>query len=427
MTKNLLIIGPNPICSSSSTKALLQYVHAFTSGDVFQFYSNTSEPPEMSCKSFFRITDSELLLSWLGRKKDYIGREFKDNVRKNEKADSSSSNGLFKKLYQIGKKGTPIIQLLRDLLWNEKKVINKVFAGWLENVCPSIVLLHSSNGIFLLKLGLLVARMFNAKLVFEIADDYYFNDHFSLSPFYFAYRRKYKRIFQNVVEASSHVFYISDKMKRRYDRYFHVDGTVIRPPFQLDFPIKHKNADAPKNICYFGNIGMGRFKTINRLGVALKDVAPGSKIHVYCPKIGHGTSKSIKHIRSLEIHEPVSFKELVDITGKADYLLFVESFEKRYIGEIRYSLSTKIGDCLNSGLPFLAIGPRDSGSMEYLIENDLGFHCADPSELNVFLRDALNPETPMDLEKCKDIARRDFSEETNEAIISGVYDDLLAF
>ena len=48
---------------------------------------------------------------------------------------------------------------------------------------------------------------------------------------------------------------------------------------------------------------------------------------------------------------------------------------------VRYSLSTKIADCLASGTGLLAYGPAEAASMDYLIRNEAAFAATAREEL----------------------------------------------
>lgn len=50
------------------------------------------------------------------------------------------------------------------------------------------------------------------------------------------------------------------------------------------------------------------------------------------------------------------YDEITEILREADIVLHVESFEQKSIDKVRYSLSTKVADCLQSGAFVLGIG-----------------------------------------------------------------------
>lgn len=420
--KKILIVGPNPICHSASTRALLQYFSGFDRNDLFQFYSNTSTPPEPVCRSFFQMTDKDLLLSTFSKKQP--GRIFND-VKAHSKKKEEPMGKLFSALYRIGKTEKPIIHLARNLLWRERKVFNSKFIEWLNNANFDAVFLHSSNAFFILRTGLSIARKYKVPLIFEIADDYCFNSHVSFSPFYYIYRLMYKSLFKKVVTESAAVFYISPLMKEKYDSYLGIKGVSITSPAQLSLPIKSVTFDSIKNISYFGNIGFKRFKTIIAVSKILADQMPAATIHVYCPTIGNSDVGKLKGFKNISVHESLEYSKMVEAVKNADVLLFVESFSKAVAKDIKYSLSTKVGDYLNSGRPIIAIGPKLSGSINFFDKTESSLCITKKRDIQKI--GLMLPKYLADLDLSKNIllANKWFNEKDNSRKIDEVFNEVM--
>ena len=75
-------------------------------------------------------------------------------------------------------------------------------------------------------------------------------------------------------------------------------------------------------------------------------------------KLNRGNTSEIRGVKPYE--------EIKQIMHEADIVLHVESFEKKEIETVRYSFSTKIIDCMQSGTQVLGIGPKGIASIEYL-------------------------------------------------------------
>ena len=67
---------------------------------------------------------------------------------------------------------------------------------------------------------------------------------------------------------------------------------------------------------------------------------------------------------------PRSYDEIKHIMHEADVVLHVESFDEKSIETVKYSFSTKIIDCLQSGSQILGVGPSRIASIEYLKKVD---------------------------------------------------------
>lgn len=420
--KKILIVGPNPICHSASTRALLQYFSDFRRNELFQFYSNTSTPPEQICCSFFQMTDKDLLLSFF--RKELPGRVF-DDVGSLPRKTDGKMNGLFSLLYRIGKTEKPIIHLARNLLWQERKVFNSKFIEWLNHANFDAVFLHSSNAFFILKIGFSIAKKYNVPLIFEIADDYFFNSHLSFSPFYYIYRHMYKTLFKRVVRESASVFYISPLMKEKYDSYFHVNGVSITSPAQLSLPKKSVTFNDIRNISYFGNIGFKRFETIIAVSKVLADRMPNAIIHVYCPVIGNSDASKLMGFKNISVHKSLPYSKMIEAVNAADVLLFVESFSKRVAKDIKYSLSTKVGDYLNSGRPIIAIGSKLAGSIDFFEKTKTSLCITNKNDISRLVELFSNYLRGFDTTRNATLASHFFNENENSRKISKVFSEVI--
>ena len=87
----------------------------------------------------------------------------------------------------------------------------------------------------------------------------------------------------------------------------------------------------------------------------------------------------------IRFHGAVPGHEVAGIIRKAKAVIHTESFDPVIREQVRYSLSTKIADCLASGTGLLAYGPAEAASMDYLIRNEAAFTATSPEELRKVL------------------------------------------
>ena len=69
-------------------------------------------------------------------------------------------------------------------------------------------------------------------------------------------------------------------------------------------------------------------------------------------------------------------------------MLHTEAFDPESVDAVRYSVSTKIADCLASGICLVAYGPREVASMAYLAEHEAAVVIDGPDGLEAGLRAA---------------------------------------
>ena len=76
--------------------------------------------------------------------------------------------------------------------------------------------------------------------------------------------------------------------------------------------------------------------------------------------------KKLERPGASHIIGPRPYEEVKRIMHGADVVLHVESFEQQAIDTVRYSFSTKVIDCLQSGNQVLGIGPEKISSIAYI-------------------------------------------------------------
>lgn len=389
VTPKILVISALPITKSASTRAFYTYLLNVPKENIAQIYTNVSQPTDFDiCDNYFQITDSQLLRNRFKRGSP-VGIAINHQSCKQPKISKST-----KKLISFGKKNYPIVDLMRNRLWKKKRYINKKLTEWVNDFNPDIIFFHNSNALFIEHMCLNLVDLTNKNLILEISDDYYFGKKFSLSPFYFIYRRKYKKIFKLLMDKSSEQIYVSNKMQEKYNNYFSKNGTTIFISSEISKANKHANKVS--KIAYFGNIGLGREKSLIKLSMALKKVSNQVSVDVFCPQLGNSKTQNSTNAL-LNYKGFVQYDELSRIIHEYDLLLFIESFKKRIISEIEYSLSTKVGDYLSSGIPILAYGPTKSGSIEFLLNNKCAYVCTNKKTINEVCMKALNINDKRDI------------------------------
>ncbi len=81
----------------------------------------------------------------------------------------------------------------------------------------------------------------------------------------------------------------------------------------------------------------------------------------------------------------LSAKQMVGAICSSDYLLFVESFDPAVFKYSRLSMSTRIPEYMSSGKPIISVGPKEQGSIQYLVDNNAAFVATSYEELTTML------------------------------------------
>lgn len=390
MQYRVLIVGTVPYNEKSTSRAFDAYFHYMDRKNLAQIFSNTKAPCKGHCETLFQITDYRILKRWIN-KKEKTGRIFRyDDLPESwDTSDLELKDRHVEKAYKIGGKHTALTHLLRGLLWRKRFWCTKELNDWLDDFSPECVFLAFSDDYFIPEIACYVAEKYNISIVSCIGDDYYFNEHFSLNPIYSLYKKTYKKLIRKVFEHRGSAIYISDKIRDKYNSAFDLNGktvyltsTIKRKPFKI------ADTESPL-ITYFGNIRMGRNKSLCDIADALASINQSYKLTVYSNELDATYTKILELNEHIEYRGSIPYSQVKEQMRHSDMTVIVEGFEKKDIDKSRYSLSTKAADALASGVLILAYGDADCGIIEYMKQTGAAVVCDNKQELEGMIRDIL--------------------------------------
>ena len=393
MHPRILIIATTPYSENYSSRSLDAYFHFWEKENVAQIFTRNIIPTKGHCGELFQISDSKLLKRWFHKIKE-TGTIYKYD----DLADSGANQVIDDNAMQkLGTKHTPTIEILRWMLWRKKYWCTDQLNEWLDKFHPECILYNFSNHIFSQQIALYVADRYNIPIITTIADDFYFNDQTVISPTYHLYRHIFKKLTSKVLyREDSSAVYISDKIRDKYEKTFHLNGktiyltsTIPRKPFS---PI---NQEHPV-IAYFGNIRLGRNNSLLDVATALGHINPDYRLEVYSGESDPTYYQGLKDHPNVIYGGRVPYSQVQKRTAESDIVVVVEGFQPEDIDFTRYSLSTKAADSLASGAAVFAYGPEDAGVIGYLISTQATASCIDKNKLEDCLRKLI---TDIDLQK----------------------------
>lgn len=387
MYPRVLIVGTVPYNRKSTSRAFASYFSGWDKDCLAQLFSNTKTPAKGHCGELFQITDQRLVQK---RFKPSIqtGRLFRYADLPEQWTDDSQelNSSFFHRLYSFGAHKTPLKFLVRKAVWKKKLWCTEELLQWLDRFAPECIFLSFSDDFFIPEIALFVARRYHIPIVSSIGDDYYFNGHFSLSPFYYLYRSMYKRLIRSVFAHGGSAIYISDKIRDRYNDVFDLKGETVylnseisRRPFREIDPENLK-------VSYFGNIRQGRCQSLCDVADALAQISERYHVDVYSNQKSEKEVNVLTHNPHISFHGSIPYQEVCEQTARSDILLIVEGFRKRHTRNTRYSLSTKAADSLSSGAQILAYGSGECGVIEYMKKVGCAVVCTDRGELSPSIR-----------------------------------------
>ena len=140
---------------------------------------------------------------------------------------------------------------------------------------------------------------------------------------------------------------------------------------------------------YAGNLHVGRWKTLQKLAEAIKEINKDNikiQLDIYTGKsVSDEKLNRIKIDNSIKVHDFIPYSQLIEIQKKSDILLHVESFNLKERLITFLSFSTKIVDFFEMGKCILAIGWEQSAPIKYLLEKDAALVITDTNKIQSVL------------------------------------------
>lgn len=424
----VLIVGTVPYNNNSSSRAFDSYFHNWEKSKIRQIFSNTKTPVKGHCSSLYQITDQRLLRRLIDRNLEVglifeyqdLPLEWKDN---NLEVD----NIFVDYLYKLGSKDSPFKYLARKWLWKRKYWDTLKLRSWLDEFDPECVFLAFSDDFFISEIALYVSERFNIPILSCIGDDYFFNDKVSLSPLYYIYRYKYKKLIKKVFTRPGSAIYIGDKIRDKYNLEFGLKGKTVYLSSEMNrLEFKPINVECIK-FCYAGNIRHGRNLSLVDIGNALQEINELYKIDVYSNEKSEEFIKPLRKCSGIIFHGSVPYSEVNIVMNESDILIIVEGFNQTDINITRYSLSTKAADSMAIGKQIITYGSIECGVIEYMKSTECSIVCTKRDELVNNIKSLIyDIELQKELYSKSLIAfNRNHNKEQSVKIVTEIIDDLV--
>lgn len=382
MDPKVLIVGTVPYNPKATSRAFDAYFQGWRKENLAQIFSNEKKPCKGHCSTLFQITDYRMLQRWLGHKIE-TGKVFNyDELVDNSKDHVLEvENVAAAKACRMVRRKSSLTHLLRGILWRKRFWCTSKLLRWLDEFKPECVFLSFSNDYFILQIAYFVAQRFNIPIVSSISDDYIFNKHFSVSPFYLLYKTSYEALVRKVLAWPGGTIFISDKIRNKYNKEFGLHGETV----YLTSTVQRKifapiNTKAPL-ITYFGNIRMGRNHSLNKIGVALGKINSNYRLSVYSNESNVTYYRELLENPNIDYGGSIPYTEVQRLISESDITIIVEGFAAKEIEQSRYSLSTKAADALACGAAIFVFGSQECGVIEYMQSTKAATVCTDEKDL----------------------------------------------
>jgi len=380
----ILVISHNCFSKHGSNgRTLANFFIDWPQKSLAQFYINNEIPDSEVCNNYYRVTDVEVLKSFLKRIK--VGK----HIAYDKLVNSTEENKNLNTLYKRSRKRTPLNYLIRNFLWDRDKWRSKEFEEWIDKFDPDLILLQLGDYSFMLRIALKLAKYKKIPLIVYNSEDYYFKDQKSFSPLYHFYRLDYKRQVERVINYASHSIYNSRMLQNTYNKKFDHESTVIMTSTDIE-PSFHKVDNNPMIISYLGNLGVGRHEPLIEIANAVHCFDKNLYLDIYGKIPNEEAEKSLMECNGIRIKGFIPYEEVIKVVQQSDVLIHAENFSEFYRWDLKHAFSTKIADSLASGTCFFMYAPEDMAATKYIKENDIAYVANSKSEMEQILNELIS-------------------------------------
>lgn len=349
-------------------------VSNFFCGEVWKndkfsnFYARKQMPDNKITASYYNLSAIDIVKGIL--KVRIEGRAFRtENIDSEQETLDFAHDKEQKNIDRLHQNKNEFIYYGHEQIWRSRLWLNQFFKKFIEENSPDILFAFATSPFILWPLIQYLKKYTACKVVLLVADDVYGSyDHCAF------YRRRYlKRELKNCILAADKLYGISDEMSERYAKLFGKPVTTLYKGCDLSLEPKGY-INSPVRFVYAGNLLWGRDDVLCEVAKTLELInrdAVKATLEIYT---GTTVTPELKKKLNIGISSQImgtkSYYEIKQIMHDADIVLHVESFDTNTIGTVKYSFSTKIIDCLQSGAQILGIGPKGIASIDYLKKID---------------------------------------------------------
>lgn len=378
----MLIISHN--CTNSNSNmglTIKSIIKNLNNVEISQLFFRDEMPDESCCKSWFKITDKEVLKNIFFQKN--IGKSL---ISKNENLSIGEQNHLKQSIV----KNKNCLLIFRDILWSMSKWKSLNLKQWLDEQKPEIIIYFAGPSIFSYKITFWVAKYLNIPIVYFYTDDYYWDNSDCYNIFYKIQHFRIKKIMKKAIKLSPYIITVTELMNRDYKSLFF--DAKIHTYYPVPTLKKYTENKKVNLFTYAGNLGLGRWKSLIDIADILQTINPSYFINVYSSCNDEEIIDKLANHKCIKWKGYVKSSEISKIISESKFALFVEDMTGKYYERVKYSFSTKICDILNSNTCLMMYGPKGIAPIEYCLNHQCAYVITDKSNLLQRLTCILNNE-----------------------------------
>jgi hypothetical protein len=394
MSLKVLIISRNA-WTNENNNTLTNFFQNFSQKELANIYCREEIPNNELCKRFFKISESDQIKAVFGKTK-YAGMIVDAELiihNENVLIDADRE----KKGYDFFRHFRWYIFLwLRELIWKFGKWKSPALGNFIKDFKPDVIFTSSFDTFYTYAVLKHVQSIAKVPFVLFHCDDWVTFRQFSLSPFYWINRFFLWKTVGWAIKHAALNYCIIDKQKKVYEKNFKNDFKILNKCSDFSMAFTQKVIEKPVRIVYAGNIYYGRWQTLVAIGAAIHQINRGDNILTLDIYTSNPLSKKMKKransLQGFSLNGYKPYNEIIEIQKQADILLHVESFSLQKKLLTGLSFSTKLVDYFSLGKCILAIGWKNSASIEYLKKHDAALIISDLKIIETKLVELMNDQ-----------------------------------
>lgn len=384
----VLIVSNNSFSKSSSNgRTLGNFFIGWPKDKIAQFCVSTTIPDYEVCNRYYAVSDREALHAFVRFKK---ARKCDiKNLLDTEGKVSLAKRRVYK---------TTLKELIREIVWGNKRWDSKEWRNWVRDFSPEIVVVLNSDSSFILSVATDIADQYQIPIVMYNSEGYYFfkksfytKDSMIDKMVFPIYHWLYRKRFQKMMRYTKVSVHLNDTLRNDYEREFGGCHDVLYSSSTIDYNLLSHIPPMPL-FSYIGNMGYKRYEPLIELANALNSIDHRYRLHVYGSFPNPEAEMAIKGCQSIIYGGFVSYDEVKAIMAESTILFHVENQDPSFEQSLKYGFSTKIADSVSSGRPFVMFSSKKIAGAEYLIRNKIGWVADNTDSLKQCIHEVLNNE-----------------------------------
>ena len=369
---------------------------------VAQIYTKSDLPSTPVCKSFFRISENEVIRSVYRR--NPVGKRVENGAEVDEATllAIEKERALYQKAH---KKKNWLMTIAREFVWMLGKWKTKELDRFIEEEAPDVYFVPIYPVAYMGLIQLHILKKHPRPYVCYLADDNYTYKPCGANIFARIHRAMLRPVVRKLAKNCTEMFTITKTEADETDKCFGTKSVVLTKGINYEGrTFTEPKAEYPIRMVYTGNLLIGRADSLVDISNAMKRINKDGEratLDIYTTtKLDEKTEK-ILNSNGCHLRGSIQKSEVDRVQSEADAVVFVESLKKAHKYDARLSFSTKLTDYFKNGKCIFAIGDKKIAPIIYLNENNAAITATSRNEIEDKLRELISSP-----DKIREYARR---------------------